>query len=619
MGYKSRASCSRRRFLGWAAAAASAMLAGLVGCGRRRDLRSRLAASPTQAAAAPTATSALPTPTAAPPAATATVRVVSSPTAAPAATPLPPELGADMILVNGKVITVDPKETIAQAVAVKGGQIQAVGDNEAIRALASPQAKVIDLKGRTLTPGMVDAHNHLQIVGQLGGYYVPLLPPEVRDMETLRAKLTEACARTPKGEWVQGYFLVVSEGRLPNRHDLDPVSADHPIWLVQQGGHYGSANSMALRVANITSSTKDPEGGVIERDSQGQPTGVFYNHRAMDLLRKYIPQITPEMARDNILTSLPVFAAYGVTSFHDNNVRGVNNVRAYQEIGAEGKMTLHGAISYTLEWPGDLNRALKEIDYTFGHADLRFAGFKFLLDGQAQMAYCHQPHNGVRWDLPTWEPKSFKDAVRALHDTGLQIAVHCCGDAAVDLTLDAYEAAMNANPRPDPRHRIEHCILCTPQAVKRMKDLGVVVSTQPQFIRLGGDGWVRLFGEERARRAIVTREWLDAGVAVALGSDAPTTPWYGPQMTLWGALTRLTYSNQRHLPEQAMTIQEALRAHTMGSAYALHEEKAKGSIEPGKLADFTLWSQDPYTAKPNELWQIPIAMTVVGGRIVYQA
>jgi predicted amidohydrolase YtcJ len=234
------------------------------------------------------------------------------------------------------------------------------------------------------------------------------------------------------------------------------------------------------------------------------------------------------------------------------------------------------------------------------------------------MAYCHQPHNGERWDVSTWEPQRFKDTVRALHDTGLQICVHCVGDAALDLTLDAYEAAMNANPRPDPRHRIEHCILSTPEATQRMKDLGVVVSTQPQFIRLGGDYYPGLFGEARARRAIVTREWLETGVALALGSDAPTTPWLTPQVTLFGAVTRLTLSNQSFEPGQCLTIQEALRAHTMGSAYAGFEEDIKGSIEAGKLADLAVWQEDPYSVPLNRLWQTPIDMTIVGGEIVHQ-
>ena len=178
---------------------------------------------------------------------------------------------------------------------------------------------------------------------------------------------------------------------------------------------------------------------------------------------------------------------------------------------------------------------------------------------------------------------------------------------------------MNANPRADPRHRIEHAIITRPESTQRMRDLGVVVSTQPQFIRLGGDGYVDLFGEERARRAIVTREWLENGVVVALGSDSPSTPWYSPLATLIGAVTRATFSNQRHEPDQALTIQEALRAHTMGSAYAAHEEGIKGSIEVGKLADMVVWSADPYGATMQQLWEMVAEMTLVGGEVVHQA
>ncbi len=595
---------TRRDFLRKSALATGAAVVGglLEACGRRAGLRTPTLAPPSPI---PTATETLAPPTA-------------TPLPPPTATPLPPELAADMVLTGGKVITVDPADTIAQAVAVKDGLIQAVGGDEAIRALIGEKTKVVDLGGRAVTPGLVDPHNHLQVWGLLQGFYVALMPPEVRTMDDLRKRLAETIAQTPEGEWVQGYFLTVVGGGLPTRHDLDPISPHHPVWVIQQGGHYGSANSLALQMAGITADTPDPVGGVIERESSGEPSGVFYNHRAMDVLRRHVPQPTVEMARDNIAAAQPIFAAGGVTTFHDNNVRGVDTVGAYFDTDREGKMLIRGQVYYTLEWPGDLERALKEVEYYQGNGFMRFAGFKFLLDGQAQMAYCHEPHNGVRWDTPTWDPKIFKETVRALHDTGLQICVHCMGDAAVDLTLDAYEEAMNANPRPDPRHRIEHCILSTPQATGRIKDLGVVVSTQPQFIRLGGDLYADMFGEERAKRVIVTREWLEAGVPVALGSDSPTTPWLTPQITLFGAVTRITFSNQFYEPEQSMTIQEALRAHTMSAAYAGFEEDVKGSVEVGKLADLAVWSEDPYTAPLKRLWQIPIVMTLVGGEIVYQ-
>ncbi len=542
----------------------------------------------------------------------------SAPTVPPVIPTAPPEQAADLVLLNGKIITVDPADTIAQAVAVKDGLIQAVGTNDEVTGLVGEATRVVDLGGKPVTPGLIDAHNHFQVMGLMNGYYVPLLPPEVVTVQDLQARLTEAVAQTPEGEWVKGYFMFIQGVGLPTRHDLDAVSPNHPIWILQQGGHYGSANSLALEIAGITADTPDPVGGLIGRDPNGEPDGIFYNHRAMDLLRQHVPRYTQEMVQENILSTQPLFAACGVTSFQDNNVRGTDTVATYLDVGKRGGMYLRGAVYHTLEWPGDLDRALYEMEH-YEDEFMRFAGFKFLLDGQLTMAYCHEPHNGERWDMPTWNPQTFKDAVRALHDTGLQICVHCAGDAATDLTLDAFEEAMNGNPRSDPRHRIEHAVITKPESTQRMRDLGVVVSTQPQFIRLGGDGYADLFGEERARRAIVTREWLDAGVTVALGSDSPSTPWYTPQVTLFGAVTRVTFSNQRFEPDQALTIQEALRAHTMGSAYAAHEEDVKGSVEVGKMADLAVWGEDPYTAPVQRLWQIPVEMTLVGGEIVHQS
>jgi len=231
----------------------------------------------------------------------------------------------------------------------------------------------------------------------------------------------------------------------------------------------------------------------------------------MDLLRRSIPTYTMDQVAQGIVSSQVLFAACGVTSYQDNNVRGLDVLQTYQQVAQQGQMALHAAVYYTLEWPQDLDRALNEIEY-FQDDRMCFAGFKFLIDGQAPTAYCHQPHNGVSWNMPPGAPATFKQAVRALHDSGLQICVHCIGDAAVDLALDACEEAMNANPHPDPRHRIEHCILCTPEATQRMRDLGVVVSTQPHFLRVGGDHWKTVFTPEQMQRAIVTREWLDAGV-----------------------------------------------------------------------------------------------------------
>lgn len=599
---------ARRDFLKGALATGAAMVGALLeACGRKPRV---------------------PTPAPTRPPATATIEVLT-PTSTPA---LSPEQAADTVLLNGKVWTIDPQDSIAQAVAVKDGLIQAVGKDDDIRALAGANTQTIDLAGRSVTPGLIDPHNHLQVWGLTQKWYVPFLPPEVRTPEELRTKLSEVVAQTPEGEWIQGYYLVL-QGGLPGRAELDPVSPNHPVWLLQQGGHYGSANSMALQLAGINASTPDPVGGVIERDASGEPTGVFYNHRAMDVLRRVAPVPTTEMTRDYAFIGQPVFAAEGVTTFHDNNVRGVDTVGAYFDVDRAGRMLIRGRVYYTLEWPGDLDRALNEVEYYKGDGFMEFAGFKFLLDGQFHMAYCHEPHNGVRWDTPTWEPQSFKDAVRALHDTGLQICVHCVGDAAVDLTLDAFEEAMNANPRPNPRHRIEHCVITRPESTQRIKDLGVIVSTQPQFIRLGSLMWIDILGEKRAARGMVLREWLDAGVVVALGSDAPTGPWILPQITLAGAVTRITLEDDRHCPEQSVTAREALRAHTMAGAYAGFEEDIKGSLEPGKLADLVVWSHDPVAifepfegsgpldvnALMRAIASLKAQITIVGGKVIHQA
>lgn len=540
-------------------------------------------------------------------------------TAVPQSTaPTPPVLlageFADTILLNGNLITMDAANPSAQALAIKGSQILEVGTNETINALAGSGTQVIDLGGKTVTPGLIDAHNHLQVWGTLLNDFTALVPPQVRSLDDLLARLSEAIAQAPAGEWVQGYFWNVNP--LPNRHHLDPISPNNPIWLMQQGGHFGSTNSLGLSIAGITAETPDPDGGVIERDQNGEPTGILYNHRAMDLVRIYAPQPSPERVMENIHLAEDLMVALGVTSYHDCNAR-FSAIEGYLEAGREKSLIMRGQVFYTLEWPADLQRALNEIQH---YADdfMRFAGYKLLIDGQLPTWYTHEPHPGIRWNMPTWDPAVFKQTIRQLHDSGLQIAVHCGGDAAFDLVLDAYEEAMNANPRSDPRHRIEHGTLTKPESTQRAANLGVQISTQPQFIGFSRH-LVDNLGEERAGRIMVTREWLDAGINVALGSDTPTSPWQKPQVTLLGAINRIDGNGQPFHPEQALTIQEALHAHTMGSAHAAFEENTKGSLTPGKLADLVVWSGNFYAvADPMDLVNIDPELSMIGGKVVHQ-
>jgi len=531
-------------------------------------------------------------------------------------TPSPvPANNPDLILRNGKVLTVDHNDTTAQAVAVKGDLIQDVGSNEVIDALKGDATQIIDLNGRVLTPGLIDPHFHLGFLILLD-LMTPFLPPEVTTLAQLQKKLAGLVAQTPKGDWIQGYYLILEANRPPSKEEMDKVSPDHPVWMMHQAGHMGSANSLALKLAGITKDTQDPMGGIIERGSNGEPTGRFYNHRAMNILRDALPPRPEGAFYQSIIDGQKLMAASGITSFHDVYVYGEDTIQAYRDVGTDGKMILRGAIYPVLENPQDLDIALN-MQHVQGPF-LRLGGFKLQIDGQGPTFYTHEPHEGISWDMPAWDPKIYKEIMRSLHDTGLQVCVHCGGDAAVDLTLDAFEEAMQANPRPDPRHRIEHCGFSTPEAIKRIKDLGVVISDTPSFIRMSGDYWSEIFSKKMMQRCLVAREWLDAGIPLAINSDYPTTPWYTPQFSMASAMSRMTLSNKVIGPEHCLTFQEALRAQTMGAAYAGFDENSKGSIEPGKLADLAVWAEDPSSMSFKELVEAKVDLTLVGGNIVYQ-
>ncbi len=534
-----------------------------------------------------------------------------------AGAPVNPGSGSETLLFNGKVVTVDPSGTTTQAVLVRDGLIHAIGRDKELITQASESARLIDLIGKTVTPGLIDPHVHFRVIGLDYLYFTPLLPPEVKDTQTLLNAIANRVGELAQGEWMQGYYLVLQDNMFPDRYLLDTVSPNNPVFIMHIGGHWGSANSAAINAAGITASTPSPEGGVVEKDANGEPTGLFYNHRAMDLLRRVAPPITFDLVKQAILNTQPLMAACGVTSYQDNNVRGLEHIRAYQELAKEGKLTLRSTLYLTIEWLADMDKVGQLELYQDGFS--RIAGYKFLIDGQSPTAFCHQPHSGTRWDMPTWNPEEYKSVVKTLHDTGLQVCTHCIGDAAADLAIDAYKGAMNANPRSDPRHRLEHAVLTTPQATPRLRDLGIIASTNPHFIFVGGDGYENIFGVERMPRLMVTREWLDAGVHVTIGSDAPSVPFHHPAATMSGAISRLTFSQNVIGAEQALTFDEALRAHTIEAAYAAHEETIKGSLEPGKLADLVVWEEDPGSLSIKELANTKqVNMTMVGGEIIHQ-
>lgn len=342
----------------------------------------------------------------------------------------------------------------------------------------------------------------------------------------------------------------------------------------------------------------------------------------MDLIRRLWPKdlLDLKAMETSVLNPQAKFAAMGVTSFQDVYARDLDRMQAYFNIAQRGQMTIRGQIMNVLEYVQELNGRIADIEAMRYENDyMHFAGAKFQADGGLEAAYTHEPHEGIMWNNPIWKPNDLNEAVKAFHDAGYQVAIHTGGDAALDMALDAIENAMQKNPRPDPRHRIEHSVLNSETALQRQKDLGIVISTQPTLITAFGDGMFRILGEERTQRVIPTRTWLDMGVPIALSSDAPSMPWWDPQSTLFASIQRATITSKPVSPEQAMTMDEAMYAHTMGSAYADFAETRKGSLEPGKFADLILWHDDPYTvADVMDILDLTVDLTMVGGKIVHQ-
>lgn len=537
-----------------------------------------------------------------------------------------PAVAADLIVHNGKVWTGDPARPEAQAIAVWRDRVVKVGTDAEVRALAGAGTKLIDLKGGRLVPGFYDSHVHF-LGGGLSLARVDL--KDARDEAEFGKRLRAFDSNTPRGRWLLGGLWDHDRtfgGALPTAALLDKYVRDRPVFVRRYDGHMGVANSAALKLAGVTKDTKDPPGGVVFRDAAGAPTGVLKDN-AMSLVERLVPDPDDEEVREGVFAALRAAAAAGVTSVQDMDGNGPETrrrlFRAYQRLARDGKLTCR----IDLRWPVAAYRELAQVGATadFGTDYVRVGGLKGFMDGSlgsstAKMfdGYTGDPTNtGVF----VTEPGDMRGLVRAADAAGLNVCVHAIGDRANAELLDLFATVAGQNGPRDRRFRIEHVQHLRPQDYPRFKELGVVASMQPFHVIDDGRWAEGRIGAKRCASSYAYRALLDAGAVLAFGSDWPVAP-LDPLVGIDAAVNRRTLDGKHPngwFPEQRVSVAEAVRAYTFGSAFGAFQEGDRGTIAPGKLADFVLLSRDIFApAERDKIADTKVLLTVVGGKVAFE-
>lgn len=542
---------------------------------------------------------------------------------APAAEPV---VAADFVAHNGKLWTGDPKQPDAQAIAVWRDRILKVGSDAEVKALVGPNTRVIDLKGGRVVPGFYDSHLHLLSGGRaLSSVYLK----DAKDEAEFGKRLKEFDANTPRDRWMVGGLWDHDRtfgGQLPTAAMLDKYVKDRPVFIQRYDGHMGVANSAALKIANITAKTKDPAGGVIDRAADGTPTGVLRDN-AMSLVGRLIPEPGDEEILEAALAAQKALAESGITSAQDLDGSGAETrrklFRTYQKLARDGKLTCR----VDLRWPIAFHRELASagLSADFGNDFVRVGGVKGFMDGSlgSSTAKMFAPYetDAKNTGVYVTEPDAMRSYVRSADAAGLNVCVHAIGDQANAVLLDVFAEVAKQNGPKDRRFRIEHVQHLRPEDYKRFKELSVIASMQPFHVIDDGRWAEGRIGAKRCASSYAYRSLLDAGATLAFGSDWPVAP-LDVLAGIDAAVNRRTLDGKHPngwFPEQRITVAEAVAAYTMGSAFAAHQEKDRGTLAAGKLADFVLLSVDIFSpAQKDKIAETKVQMTVVGGKVVFE-
>ncbi len=523
----------------------------------------------------------------------------------------------DLVLLNGRVYTVDDEQPKAEAFAVKHGRFVAVGSSKQIRELVGTGTHVIDADGMTVTPGFIDAHTH---PASAGVSELRNVNCDLRSIAEIKQAVRARAEKTPPGRWVKGFKYddtKLRENRPLTRADLDEVAAEHLVEVLHRGGHTAIYNSVAFKAAGIDKDTPDPQGGQFGRDGQGELTG-FVAEKARLLFDRIAPE--PEITRGDRMAGVKLVSermtAAGLTSVHDADTSEDFFV-AYQDALAAGQMRFR---VYAMVGQ-DLFSAMKQARLRTGFGDewLRVGGLKLFADGSCsertmRMSTAYADRPGY-FGILTMNQQELDEAIEDAHTHQFQVGVHANGDVAIDMVLKSYERALRLHPHSDPRFRIEHCTLINPELLRRIAAIGAIPTPFYTYVHFHGNKWAD-YGKQKLRWMFAHRSFLDYEIRVASASDYVPGP-YEPLMAIQSMVTRKDFEGRVWGPNQRIQVSEALRVCTINGAYASFEETIKGSITPGKLADFVVLANDPHDIDPDEIKNIEVVRTVVGGQTMH--